>query len=338
MTPTPTPTPTPASPQTPAKASLSPSDLAELMSTFNDITGKLTATHETLQAEVARLTRELSDANLQLERSRRLAALGEMAAGIAHEVRNPLGCIRLYARMLVQDLAEMPAPREIASKIGRAAAGLDGIVGDVLTFSREFKARRSAIIARDLFDSVLESVCHDGTPGWREVTFKREGDDVELVGDPGLLRQALVNLVRNGVEAAREGAQNRVVTLIAQRGRGRGRARADQEVLIMVRDTGPGIPGDVLARMFNPFFTTRATGTGLGLAIVHRIVDAHGGRVLAANNEASKGTGATFTVHLPLTEERAEQVSTGDGAFGAGAVKILTGLNSGVGCMDAEVA
>ncbi len=281
---------------------MSPADLADLMSAFNDVTSKLNATHEALRAEVARLSRELSEANQQLERSRRLAALGEMAAGIAHEVRNPLGAIRLYARMLTEDLAGQAKPQELAAKIARSASGLDRVVGDVLTFSREFRAAREEITAGDLFDAVLESVCHDGTPGWRNVTFRREGEEVELLGDSDLLRQAMVNLVRNAVEAAQEGKGAPVVTLSAERTRARGKKPA--EAVLRVVDTGPGIPTDVLARMFNPFFTTRAAGTGLGLAIVHRIVDAHGGRVVAGSaSGAGQQSGASFTIHLPLMDE-----------------------------------
>lgn len=314
-----------------SKPSLSPADLADLLAAFNDATGKLNQTHEALRAEVARLTRDLSDANQQLERSRRLAALGEMAAGIAHEVRNPLGAIRLYARMLADDLADRPKQADIAGKIGRAASGLDRVVGDVLTFSREFKARREEIRASDLFDAVLESVCHDGTPGWRDITFVREGDDTLFKGDPDLLRQAMVNLVRNAVEAARDDRESPTVTLAAQTQPARGKRPA--AAILRVLDNGPGIPGEILARMFNPFFTTRAAGTGLGLAIVHRIVDAHGGRVAAASlDPARQQSGASFTIHLPLTDEA--ECSTQTAHVGGSTVLFPTDSP----CMDAEVA
>jgi signal transduction histidine kinase len=118
-----------------------PGELAELLGAFNDVTGRLQRTHERLQREVAGLKRELREANEQLSRSRRLAALGEMAAGIAHEVRNPLSSIRLYARMLEQDLADRPDQRSIAGRIGAAVHGLDAVVGDVLNFARELRVR-----------------------------------------------------------------------------------------------------------------------------------------------------------------------------------------------------
>jgi signal transduction histidine kinase len=283
-----------AAPPSPA---LAPADLAELISAFNEVTAKLQASHDQLRAEVARLTRELGEANAQIERSRRLAALGEMAAGIAHEVRNPLGSIRLYARMLDQDLADRPAERSLANKIDNAARVMDGIVNDVLTFAREFRLRPAPIDARDLFDRVLESCCHDGVPNWRSVRVVREDRGApEFEADPSLLQQALVNVVRNAFEAMADVPGEHVLTLAAA-AEEPGDGETPSGVRLTVRDTGPGIRPEVVERMFNPFFTTRNTGTGLGLAIVHRIVDAHAGRVSVTNND---GPGATVSLRLPL--------------------------------------
>ena len=125
----------PDSPAIPMPA-LDSADLAELMGAFNDVAAKLQESNQMLTAEVTRLSGELRDANEQLMRSKRLAALGEMAAGIAHEIRNPLGSIGLYAEMLRDDLADRPEQRTCANKIGAAVTGLNRIVTDVLTFSR----------------------------------------------------------------------------------------------------------------------------------------------------------------------------------------------------------
>jgi signal transduction histidine kinase len=290
---------------------LAPADLAELMSAFNDVTAKLQSSHEQLRAEVARLTRELGEANSQLERSRRLAALGEMAAGIAHEVRNPLGSIRLYARMLEQDLVDRPGERGIAVKIDNAARVMDGIVGDVLTFSREFRLRPAAIDVPELFDRVMESCCHDGVPGWKSVEVVRRDRGVQLPefeADHSLLQQALVNLVRNAFEAMADVPdQQHVLTVEAIEGaRPDGGSRDLGVVVLSVRDTGPGVRPEVVERMFNPFFTTRNAGTGLGLAIVHRIIDAHAGRISVLNNE--DGPGATVSIELPVRTESAARV------------------------------
>lgn len=282
-------------------------DLAELIGAFNEVTARLQGTHEQLRGEVARLTRELGEANQQLERSRRLAALGEMAAGIAHEVRNPLGCIRLYARMLQQDLADRAPELDIVRRIDAAAKGLDSVVGDVLAFAREMKIHPESVGVRDLLERALEACRHDGLPGWRRVAIEWAGvgDDAAITADPGLVQQALVNIIRNAIEAMTEtpGATGtlRLGFRAAEIGHpGQPAARAGA---IRIADTGPGVSEEVLRRMFNPFFTTRRAGTGLGLAIVHRIMDAHGGRVWVRNNPAG---GAEFELAFP--ERRAAEV------------------------------
>ncbi len=300
-----------------ACVAISPGDLAELIASFSEVTAKLEETHEQLRGEVGRLNAELSRANEQLERSRRLAALGEMAAGIAHEVRNPLGSIRLYARMLEQDLEDRPSERQTVRKIDAAACGLDAIVGDVLTFSREFALRLAPCDATELITQSLESCCHDGVSGWKRTEIvradiqraSRVGEGYrEICVDRALAQQALVNVIRNGFEAIEEGArrgpdqEHRLVLDSASREEIDERGRRRRFHVISVRDSGPGVSPEVVARMFNPFFTTRSTGTGLGLSIVHRILDAHGGRVAVIDNASSgvrseHGNGGT-TVEL----------------------------------------
>ncbi len=258
---------------------LSATDLAGLMSAFNEVTGKLERTHAQLHAEVTRLNRELQQANEEIARSKRLAALGEMAAGIAHEVRNPLGSIRLYAEMLEQDLREHARERTTATKISRAAMAIDAIVGDVLMFSRELRLRPEPILAGELFQRALDACDGVGvppTPVRERLHIEIEGESVEFHADPGLAFQAIVNVVRNAIEAM-EGRENARLGLMATRD-------DDATCRIVVRDTGPGVTDEIVSRMFNPFFSTRAAGTGLGLPIVHRIMEAHGGSVRVRNN------------------------------------------------------
>lgn len=283
-------------------AALSGGDLADLIREFNDVTARLQRSHEQLKSEVARLTKELGEANAQVERSRRLAALGEMAAGIAHEVRNPLGSIRLYAKVLQDDLApERPRDANVAGKIADAASALDAVVSDVLTFSREFRVAKEPTSCQQLFERALESCRHEGVPFWKHVRVVMRGGDVTLPADAGLLTQALVNIIRNAIEAMSDcPGRDHVIEISAARQESPEGGR----VLIAVRDTGPGVSAEVVSRMFNPFFTTRASGTGLGLAIVHRIVDAHGGRIRVVNNRAigsasGEEHGATVELHLP---------------------------------------
>lgn len=283
-----------------AGGAIAPADLAELLSAFNDVTARLERTHEQLRDEVARLNGELARANEQLERSRRLAAIGEMAAGIAHEVRNPVGSIQLYARMLEEDLSSMPAQRGVAQKIGHAARGLNAIVGDVLAFAKELKPRLGEADAREIFERA-HCACADvaeRVAGGYRVEWKVQ-DGIGLWCDGAMVERAAMNVVRNAIEAMSEcGAADRsghALVLGARREAGEG-GEEGQWTVMYVRDTGPGLSDDVIARMFNPFFTTRAAGTGLGLSIVHRIVEAHGGRVVVRRE---RPCGACVELWLP---------------------------------------
>jgi signal transduction histidine kinase len=297
-------------------AQLSPADLAELLGAFNEVTVKLQGTHETLRAEVSRLQGELAQANRQLERAQRLASLGEMAAGIAHEVRNPLGSIRLHARMLEQDLGDRPEERGVTRKILAAVEGLDSVVSDVLAFSKEFRVRASVCEASDLLERALDECLAieqaRRAAGGRELpalVVRREDLDsarVVLTCDQVLVHRALANVVRNALQAmtpeAHErgpGPSRRELVVGAREEHVPGSDGGERRMCVLsVADTGPGMTREVLERMFNPFFTTRAAGTGLGLAIVHRIADAHQGLVRVRNREA--GTGALVEVLLPV--------------------------------------
>ncbi len=291
----------PLAPQT-----LAPADLAELLAAFNDVTAKLQSSHDRLRDEVARLNRELSEANGALERSRRLAALGEMAAGIAHEIRNPLGAIGLYARSLGEDLVDRPEQRGVAERIARAVRGLDAVVHDVLAFAGEVRPRFGVADASDLLARAADEAVHAAS-GVRVQRDDLGRSPAPVRCDGELMHRALVNVIRNACEAMAESrAAPRVLTLDVQpvRLRPDGRTAA---VPLVVRDSGPGVGPEVVERMFNPFFTTRPTGTGLGLAIVHRILDAHGGRVTVRNNDPPPGATVELVVPNAGVERSTDQ-------------------------------
>ncbi len=305
----------PAAAQAVPAAAMTPSELAELLGAFNEVTSKLNSAHEALRAEVVRLQGELRAASEQLERSRRLAALGEMAAGIAHEVRNPLGSIRLYAKMLADDLHDRPGERLLAEKIAGATRGLDAVVSDVLAFSRETRVSLEGVEVGDVIGRALdECLAAEREVGGARVRVVREdaesgADSREVVCDAGLLHRALVNVVRNALEANREsgrgGGAGELRLRVLERVKPGADGAARRFLAIAVHDSGPGIPPEVMGRIFNPFFTTRATGTGLGLAIVHRIIDAHGGRVEVWNQTTPGGgvCGAVVELLLPLDND-----------------------------------
>jgi signal transduction histidine kinase len=287
-------------------AGMNPAEMSSLLEAFNTVAMRLQATHEALTSEVVRLRRELREANEAVERSRRLAALGEMAAGIAHEVRNPLGSIRLYAKMLEEDLAQQPLQAGLACKITSATRTVEAIVGDVLSFAREIKVRHEKVQAKRVLDGALEHLTHASVVGAQSVRIVRDERAEEattLWCDGGLLSQALANIVRNAMEAMHEHhAPVRELHIDARAAKlSFGSGKRVQACVISVMDSGPGIAPEVVERMFNPFFTTRQHGTGLGLAIVHRIIDAHGGRVIVRNNVDAglPGPGACVSIVLP---------------------------------------
>ncbi len=271
---------------------LSIDDLKDLMQTVTESSRQLQDTHQVLRGEVVRLQHELAEANVQLRRSRSLAALGGMAAGIAHEIRNPLGSMQLYVQMLAEDLQEEPKQLEICRKIDRAVVSLDAIVRDVLLFARDFTINIQPLKTDELLDRALEHceaiITRSG------VTVIRETKEVfDLQADQTLMTQALSNVLCNAVEAMTDSSSDcddtELRLTVAYRRVRCPDGQRRQRVVFGVEDTGPGISEDVVKRMFNPFFTTRATGTGLGLAIVHRIVEAHGGHV-AVSAGRSRGT------------------------------------------------
>lgn len=275
-----------------APETLAADDLSQIIRAYNEVTDRLQRSHETLQNEVLRLREELASTNAQLQRSKRLSALGEMAAGIAHEIRNPLAAIQLYANMVDQDLRADPPVIGVAlgsnQKVASAVRGLNAIVVDVLSFAKEIKPRSEAVAANVLFSRVVEAHRPAIEAADVEVLVEARGD-VMIEADPHLLHQALLNLVRNAVDAMAEQSAFRRLWL-----------RADSDanrVSITIQDSGPGIDEERIDRIFNPFFTTRNTGTGLGLAIVHRIVDAHGGSIGVVNDPSGDG-GAVFTLEL----------------------------------------
>jgi two-component system sensor histidine kinase FlrB len=277
-------------------------DLGRIILAYSEVTDKLQKAHERLEKTVVALTDELSEKNRLLERKNRLAALGEMAAGMAHEIRNPLGGIQLYASMLAKDLAAMPASLELVRKISGGVRRLDALVNQVLQFTREIRIQRYNADLAALIDEAMEMARPHLES--RQLRWDVNGPRPLWVRvDPDLMVQAILNLLLNAAEAM-EQSRGGQVTVIFDRAPGQGNASQpasnsdqspDSGFTLCIRDGGPGIDQRILDRIFNPFFTTKDGGTGLGLAIVHRIVDAHDGAIIASN---APDAGAQFEIRM----------------------------------------
>lgn len=269
-------------PSAPASNAARIEDLGRTVQAYYKLTEKLQQSHTQLQQTVQSLRNELSEKNRQLERKKRLAALGEMAAGMAHEIRNPLGGIELYASVLARDLQELPASLQLVNKISSGVKRLEGLVSQVLQFSREISPQRVQTDLATLVDQSVELAADRIGPG----IFHRTAGPRPMFAriDPLLMGQAILNLALNAVEAV--GARGCIDIAWSPVG-------SDGKFHLSIKDTGPGIAPAILEKIFNPFFTTKETGTGLGLAIVHRIVEAHDGTITVAN--APQG-GAIFEI------------------------------------------
>lgn len=264
-------------------------ELGRIILAYSEVMEKLQQSQEHLTEMVAGLQAELSEKNKLLERKERLAALGEMAAGMAHEIRNPLGGIQLYASLLAKDVAAMPQSLQLVYKISGGVRRLEGLVSQVLHFTRESQVSRAETDLAEIIATALELA---------QPKLIERGVEVQLLGeahlivraDGHLLGQAVLNLLLNGIEAMQGGGSLFVQFARATEEDGEGR-----QMKLTIRDSGPGIPAAILDRIFNPFFTTKDTGTGLGLAIVHRIVDAHDGTITVTNPPCG---GACFEVRI----------------------------------------
>lgn len=230
----------------------------------------------------------------RLQRRDRLASMGEMVGRIAHEIRNPLGSVELFASMLRRDLRDDPARRQYAEHISKAVEAMDRLLSNLLVCTKPNCPNAGWHRTDLLVQEVLALATHATVRGNITVLVQLDPAVPALWCDDGQLKQVLVNLILNAAQAMPGGG-----ALTLKAGRDREAASGQPVARLSVSDTGAGIQPDHRSRLFDPFFTTREEGTGLGLAIVHAIVEGHRGRVEV---DSEVGRGSTFTVILPQPE------------------------------------
>ena len=234
--------------------------------------------------EVRALRREVT-------RSQRLASVGRLAAGVAHEIRNPLSSIKGFATYFKQRYPDRPADQQTADIMIQEVDRLNRVVGQLLEFARPVPVKPKPVSLQRLLDDSVALVTEQAADKGISIKTQNKARVDEVLIDPDRINQVLLNLYLNAIDAMEKGGELNVE--ISSDGQGR-------SVVIQVSDTGHGISREDLSKIFEPYFTTKSTGTGLGLAIAHNVVEAMGGKITV---ESGGQAGTTFTVTLPDSEE-----------------------------------
>jgi two-component system NtrC family sensor kinase len=243
--------------------------------------------NEELERRVEERTRELQAARDQLVQSEKLAAIGELAAGVAHEINNPIGVILGFAQVLLRRTSEESPIYKPLSTIEREGLRCKRIVQDLLDFARQSKAAPRRLNVNGVLEATCTLMLHQRNADKVQLIQEYADDLPEVIADENQLQQVFFNLMLNAYQAMPEGGQ---LHLASQ--------AMDDEVHVVFADTGQGISEENLKRIFDPFFTTKEVGqgTGLGLSISYGIIEQHGGTIEV---ESTPGTGAKFIVKLP---------------------------------------
>ncbi len=275
--------------------------LGQVLRDYLQVTQKLQHTHESLQREVVRLREELASKDRELERRRRLAALGELAAGVAHEVRNPLGAMQLYSDLLRKQCARIDGATALIDKLEAGIHAIDSVVQDTLALTP-----RGCNFERVRISEIIEQVSDFVAPrlAARQVSLRITPNhaDPAIWADAGAIQRVLTNLIVNAADAS---PPQQSIELHVEHD------EQQRALLLRVSDCGSGLPDELIDRIFDPFFTTKAHGTGLGLPIACRLLEAHHGRLSARNRPEG---GAEFTVTLPIDPPPAAAAARQDAA------------------------
>lgn len=241
----------------------------------------------------------LKQGMLNTQRTEQLKVSGEMAAGLAHEIRNPLAAIKVSMEVLLAELDIDERDKQVLVRVIEEIRNIESLIRNLLNFARPVAARPTRVNVNLVIEKTVEFLNNhpsfSAPDGGRMIIKELAPDLPETVCDPQQLRQVLLNLFLNAADAMPNGG---TVTARTEYD------RETQTIVIELEDTGKGFPEELLEKLFYPFFTTKAKGTGLGLAVTKRLVEDNGGSIKAANRV---GGGAVFTIYLPLKAEDGEQ-------------------------------
>nr|MBC8179007.1 PAS domain-containing sensor histidine kinase [Candidatus Desulfacyla euxinica] len=246
--------------------------------------------------EVLQMRKDLEDAHLQLVQSEKIASVGRMAAGVAHEINNPLAGALIYAELLKEELQDDPKNQGDIQEVINQTLRCKKIVAELLEFSRQSIGQTSSFSLEYLINQCLNLLINQVLFQDIRVKTEIEPDIPEMVGDMGQLQQVFTNLFINAAHAMEEKGMLKVVANYQP---------DDSRFVIKVSDTGPGIPAESRDKIFDIFFTTKPVGkgTGLGLSITQNIIQLHGGTIAF---DCPPGGGTTFTIELPLEFNEAQ--------------------------------
>ncbi|MBI5632615.1 MAG: HAMP domain-containing protein [Nitrospirae bacterium] len=253
----------------------------------HDEVGMLIEAFNRMERDLIERDKEIARKNDELLQGRKLASIGTLASGVAHELNNPLNNIYLAAQILTKEIQDDHFPdivKETVNDIFSQTLRVKRIVGDLLEFARNKPPVFQNILIAPLLQDILAGLSASGDMEGISLQIAAPGD-IEVKADRHLMEQLFINLITNAMHAmAGKGSLNIALS------------RQDGVVSIEITDTGPGIPDKDLSRIFDPFFTTKEKGTGLGLAIVYNIVQKHFGKITV---RSAQGKGTTFTIQLP---------------------------------------
>jgi hypothetical protein len=241
----------------------------------------------------------------QMEKAAKLASLGEIVSGIAHEIKNPLAGISCAMQVLYTEFQADDNKKVIISEVLNQINRLDKIVKDLLSYAKPGIPRIAPSRVSEVLGKALFFVNAEAERSRVRIVNAVDGELPELLMDPNQIQQVFMNIIINAIQAMTEGGGLTISASVEPRSSLRGVAKAPETDTVMAvsfRDTGKGIPQDEIAHIFDPFYTKKTRGTGLGLSISQKIIQEHGGVITVSS---VPGEGSTFTIYLPMKSEEA---------------------------------